>query len=91
MLGREARVSPWLRNTQLRRAQHRSNRADRWVDHAGRFIAAAGAEGQHITPIYDVITTGATIEAAVAACEAACATSVEVWALARTPATAHAG
>ena len=91
VLGRETRVRPWLRNTQLRRAQHRSNRADRWVDHAGRFIAAAGAECQHITLVDDVITTGATIEAAVAACETAGATSVEVWALARTPATAHAG
>ena len=34
---------------------------------------------------------GATVEAAVAACEAAGAKSLEVWALARTPATAHAG
>ena len=90
VIGRETRVRPWLRNTQLRRAQHRSNRADRWVDHAGRFIAAAGTEGQHITVVDDVITTGATIEAAVAACEPVGAKSVEVWALARTPATARA-
>jgi ComF family protein len=90
VLGRETRVRPWLHNTQLRRAQHRSNRVDRWVDHAGRFIAAAGAEGQHITLVDDVITTGATIEAAVVAREAAGAKSVEVWALASTPATAHA-
>ena len=90
VLGGETRVRPWLRNTQLRRAQHRSNTADRWVDHAGRFIAAAGTEGQHITVVDDVITTGATIEAAVVACEAAGAKSVEVWALARTPATARA-
>ena len=70
VLGEETQIRPWLRNTQLRQAQHRSNRADRWVDHAGRFIAAAGAEGQHITLVDDVITTGATIEAAVAACKA---------------------
>lgn len=91
VLGRETLVRPWLRNTQLRRAQHRSNRADRWGNHSDRFIAAACSGGQHITLVDDVITTGATIEAAVAACEAACATSVEVWALARTPATAQAG
>ena len=91
VIGRENRVRPWLRNTRLRRAQHRSNRADRWENHSDRFIAAAGTEGQHITLVDDVITTGATVEAAAAACKAAGATSVEVWALARTPATAHAG
>ena len=83
VLGRETLVRPWLRNTQLRRAQHRSNRADRWGNHSDRFIAAACSGGQHITLVDDVITTGATIEAAVAACETAGATSVEVWALAR--------
>jgi predicted amidophosphoribosyltransferase len=61
------------------------------VNQSDRFIARAGTGGQHITLVDDVITTGATIEAAVAACEAAGAKSVEVWALARTPVTAHAG
>ena len=89
-IGRENRVRPWLRNTQLRRAQHRSNRADRWVNHSDRFIAAACAGGQHITLVDDVITTGATVGAAVEACSVAGAKSVEVWALARTPATALA-
>ena len=44
-----------------------------------------------MTLVDDVITTRANIEAAVAACETAGTISVKFWALARTPATAHAG
>ena len=91
VIGRENRVRPLLRNTRLRRAQRRSNRADRWENHSDRFIAAAGTEGQHITLVDDVITTGATVGTAAAACKAAGAKSLEVWALARTPATDYAG
>ena len=91
VIERENRVRPWLRNTRLRRAQHRSNRADRWENHFDRFIAAAGTESQHITLVGDVITTGATVGAAAAACKAAGAKSAEVCALARAPATDHAG
>ena len=78
VLGRETRVRPWLRDAQLRRAQHRSNRANRRVNRSDRFSAASCTKGQYITLVDNVITTDATSEAAAKACAAAGAISVEV-------------
>ncbi|MEK8049837.1 ComF family protein [Ideonella sp. DXS22W] len=60
----------------------RNLRAAMWVTPEG----AAALRGRHVALVDDVLTTGATAQAASLALHAAGAASVQLWVLARTPA-----
>jgi predicted amidophosphoribosyltransferase len=49
----------------------------------GAFVAAAPVQGRHLAIVDDVMTTGATMEAAAAALLAAGAARVDAWVVAR--------
>jgi len=66
-------------------AQSLLGRAARAANMAGAFDCDRSLAGLRVAVIDDVVTTGATALAAAAAVVAAGATSVEIWAVARTP------
>jgi ComF family protein len=74
-------------------AQSLSSRAERLARVRGAFAPAASASavlaGQPVALVDDVLTTGATAQAAAAALRRAGAASVQLWVLARTPAPQH--
>ncbi|WKT60944.1 ComF family protein [Microbulbifer thermotolerans] len=74
-----------LRRVAAREAQQRLKRSQRLRNPEHSFAVRAPVEGKHIGLVDDVITTGATLEAAARALVAAGATRVSVYALARTP------
>tara|TARA_B110000503_G_C6918196_1_gene317579 strand:+ start:162 stop:671 length:510 start_codon:yes stop_codon:yes gene_type:complete len=75
-----------LKRIRLGKRQHQLSRQDRKGNVQGVFAATKRFNGGHIALIDDVITTGATVEAATRALLNAGADSVEIWCLARTPA-----
>lgn len=78
-------VRRWLRNRRHRPAQHLLDRAARWQDTQDRFTADCKLAGCRVILVDDVMTTGATAQAAARVCREAGAQSVDVWCLARTP------
>ena len=78
-------VKPWLRHTRSGATQHRLNRSARWHNQHERFAVNARIQGCQVVLLVDVMTTGATVNAAAAACLKAGAKQVEVWCFARTP------
>ena len=79
-------VKPWLRHTRSGASQHRLNRSARWHNQHQRFSVNARIQGCRVVLLDDVMTTGATVNAAAAACLKAGAKQVTVWCFARTPA-----
>lgn len=75
-----------LQRQRRRRAQTGRNRHDRWQGLRGLFKAHAALAGRQVLLIDDVVTTGATVQAAVQALRRAGANCVGVLAAARTPA-----
>ncbi|MCB1785007.1 MAG: ComF family protein [Gammaproteobacteria bacterium] len=73
-----------LRRGDGARPQRGLGRAARLRNLQGAFAAAAGLPS-HIALVDDVITTGATVEAASRALREAGVQQIEVWAIARTP------
>ena len=78
-------VKPWLRHTRSGATQHRLNRSARWHNQHERFAVNARIQGCQVVLLDDVMTTGATVNAAAAACLKAGAKQVKVWCFARTP------
>ena len=78
-------VKPWLRHTRSGATQHRLNRSARWHNQHERFAVNARIQGCRVVLLDDVMTTGATVNAAAAACLKAGAKQVKVWCFARTP------
>ena len=78
-------VKPWLRHTRSGATQHRLNRSARWHNQHERFAVNARIQGCQVVLLDDVMTTGATVNAAAAACLKAGAKQVTVWCFARTP------
>ena len=78
-------VKPWLRHTRSGATQHRLNRSARWHNQHERFAVNARVQGCQVVLLDDVMTTGATVNAAAAACLKAGAKQVKVWCFARTP------
>ena len=78
-------VKPWLRHTRSGATQHRLNRSARWHNQHERFAVNARIQGCRVVLLDDVMTTGATVNAAAAACLKAGAKQVNVWCFARTP------
>ena len=78
-------VKPWLRHTRSGATQHRLNRLARWRNQHERFAVNERVQGRCVVLLDDVMTTGATVNAAAAACLKAGAKQVTVWCLARTP------
>ena len=78
-------VKPWLRHTRSGATQHRLNRYARWRNQHERFAVNERVQGRYVVLLDDVMTTGATVNAAAAACLKAGAKQVTVWCLARTP------
>ena len=78
-------VKPWLRHTRSGATQHRLNRYARWRNQHERFAVNERVHGRYVVLLDDVMTTGATVNAAAAACLKAGAKQVTVWCLARTP------
>ena len=78
-------VMPWLRYIRSGATQHRLTRSARWHNQHERFGVNAKIQGRRVVLIDDVMTTGATVNAAAAACLKAGAKQVTVWCFARTP------
>ena len=78
-------VKPWLRHTRSGATQHRLNRSARWHNQHERFAVNARIQGCQVVLLDDVMTTGATVNAAAATCLKAGAKQVKVWCFARTP------
>ncbi len=78
-------IKPWLRNTRGGASQHRLTRSARWHNQHQRFAASTDVKGHRVVLIDDVMTTGATVNAAAATCLEAGAKAVTIWCLARTP------
>ena len=78
-------VKPWLRHTRSGVTQHRLNRSARWHNQHERFAVNESVQGCHVVLLDDVMTTGATVNAAAATCLRAGAKQVTVWCFARTP------
>ncbi|AMX01463.1 ComF family protein [Microbulbifer thermotolerans] len=74
-----------LRRVVAREAQLRLKRSQRLRNPEHSFAVCSPVEGRHIGLVDDVITTGATLEAAARALIAAGAAWVSAYALARTP------
>jgi ComF family protein len=66
-------------------AQSALGRRARRANLRGAFACRRRLDGRHVALIDDVVTTGATAEAASRALKRAGATRVDVWAIARTP------
>jgi ComF family protein len=78
-------VKPWLRHTRSGATQHRLSRLARWRNQHERFAVNAKIQGCRVVLLDDVMTTGATVNAAAETCLEAGAKQVTVWCLARTP------
>lgn len=78
-------VEPWLSNARSGATQHRLNRSARWRNQHDRFAVNAKVRDALVVLVDDVMTTGATVNAAATACLKAGAKRVTVWCLARTP------
>ena len=72
-----------LRRTRATETQHGKNIAQRHSNVAGAFRASGSVQGRRIVLIDDVMTTGATLNAAARALRSAGATSVDVLVFAR--------
>lgn len=74
-------------------SQQGGSREQRWRQVRDAFLVPPAAltlvRGRHVALVDDVMTTGATVEAAAAALQRAGAAAVHVWVLARTPQTFH--
>jgi ComF family protein len=78
-------VKPWLRHTRSGAPQHRLSRLARWRNQQERFVVNERVQGRRVVLLDDVMTTGATVNAAAGTCLEAGAKQVTVWCLARTP------
>ncbi len=79
---------PALKRARLGERQHQLSRQGRDNNMRSGFVTSRRFNGEHVALIDDVITTGATVNAATHALRRAGAGSIEVWCLARTPAPA---
>ena len=77
-------VKPWLRHTRSGATQHRLSRLARWRNQHERFAVSTKIRGCRVVLLDDVMTTGATINAAAGTCLEAGAKQVTAWCLART-------
>jgi len=87
-LGRPAHADALIR-TRHTPAQAGLSRADRALNLRGVFEVGPSAQrlvhARHIVLVDDILTTGATFEAAARALRSAGASAISVWAVARTP------
>lgn len=74
----------WLQRIQDTAHQARLSEEERQKNMRGAFVASPQVAGKHIALIDDVMTTGASLNAAAKALKAAGARRVDAWVLART-------